>query len=75
MLDDVKISSLEITAVEPETGDILYLPCRIELNGAQLREWMQGHHTTVFDVNCSGCRRRMFSAWSDSARSDFFDSL
>jgi hypothetical protein len=50
MLDDVKISSLEITAVEPETGDILYLPCRIELNGAQLREWVQGHHTTIFDV-------------------------
>jgi hypothetical protein len=50
MLDDVKISSLEITVVEPETSDILYLPCRIELNGAQLREWMLGHHTTVFDV-------------------------
>ncbi len=49
-LDDVKISSLEITAVEPETGEILYLPCRIELDGAQLREWVQGHHTTIFDV-------------------------
>ena len=49
-LDDVKISSLEITAVEPETGEILYLPCRIELDGAQLREWVQGHHTTIFDI-------------------------
>jgi len=49
-LDDVKISSLEITAVEPETGDILYLPFRIELDNAQLRQWVNGHHTTIFDV-------------------------
>jgi hypothetical protein len=47
MLDDVKISSLEIAAVEPETGDILYLPCRIELDNAQLKQWAQGHHTTI----------------------------
>lgn len=48
--DEVDICSLEITAVEPQTGDILYLPFRLELEGGQLREWVQGHHTTVFDV-------------------------
>ncbi len=46
MLDDV----LDSAAFEPETGEILYLSCRIELDSAQLKEWLQGHHTTIFDV-------------------------
>ena len=49
-VDEVDICSLEITAVEPETEEILYLPFRLELSGAQLREWVQGHHTVIFDV-------------------------
>jgi hypothetical protein len=49
-LNEVDISSLEITAVEPETEDIAYLPFRLELNPAQLQSWLQGHRTTIFDV-------------------------
>jgi hypothetical protein len=49
-LGEVDICSLEITAVEPETGEILYLPFRLELTTDQLREWVQGDCTTIFDV-------------------------
>jgi hypothetical protein len=49
-LAEVNIGSLEITAVEPQTGEILYLPFRLELDGAELQSWLQGHHTTIFDV-------------------------
>lgn len=49
-LDEVEFCALEITAVEPQTGEILYLPFRLELDGAQVKEWLQGHHTTIFDV-------------------------
>ena len=49
-LGEVDIGALEITAVEPQTGEILYLPFRLELEANQLGEWLQGHHTTIFDV-------------------------
>ncbi len=49
-LDEVDICSLEVSAVEPQTGEILYLPCRIELDNATLQDWVRGHHTTVFDI-------------------------
>jgi pimeloyl-ACP methyl ester carboxylesterase len=41
---------LEVSAVEPETQDILYLPMRYEFSAEQLNNWIQGHHTTVIDV-------------------------
>lgn len=41
---------LEITAVEPETDDILYLPLRLELDADTLCAWVRGHRTTVLDV-------------------------
>ena len=50
LLPEVKSCALEITAVEPETGEILYLPFRLELDAGQLQRWVQGHHTTVMDV-------------------------
>jgi hypothetical protein len=47
---EVKRCALEITAVEPQTNEILYLPLRIELSADQLTQWIQGHRTTVIDV-------------------------
>ena len=47
---EVKSCALEITAVEPQTGEILYLPFRLELDVDQLQQWIQGHRTTVMDV-------------------------
>jgi len=41
---------LEVSAVEPETGEILYLPMRFEFSAGQLNNWLQGHRTTVIDV-------------------------
>jgi pimeloyl-ACP methyl ester carboxylesterase len=49
-LAEVDICSLEITAAEPQTGYIVYLPFRFELNRADMRRWLEGHHTTIFDV-------------------------
>jgi hypothetical protein len=47
---EVKACALEITAVEPQTGEILYLPFRLELDTDQLVQWIQGHRTTIMDV-------------------------
>ena len=47
---EVKACALEVTAVEPETEDILYLPFRVELSTEQLAAWIQGHRTTVLDI-------------------------
>lgn len=47
---EVKSCALEITAVEPQTGEILYLPFRLELSANQLTQWVQGHRTTIMDV-------------------------
>jgi hypothetical protein len=41
---------LEISAVDPETDEILYLPLRIELSTETLKQWIQGHRTTIIDV-------------------------
>lgn len=46
----VKGCFLEISAVEPGTGEILYLPFRLEFTSAQLERWIQPHRTTVIDV-------------------------
>jgi len=42
--------ALEITATEPETGEIVYLPLRFEFTRGQLEGWIRGHRTTVVDV-------------------------
>jgi hypothetical protein len=42
--------ALEISAVDPETQEILYLPFRLELKTEQLMEWIQGHRTTIIDI-------------------------
>ena len=47
---EVKMCALEVSAVEPETGEILYLPLRLELSTDQLVQWIQGHRTTVIDI-------------------------
>ena len=41
---------LEISAVEPETEEIVYLPLRMELGRDQLARLIEGHRTTVIDV-------------------------
>jgi len=50
LVPEVKMCALEITAVEPETDEILYLPLRLELSTDQLLQWIQGHRTTIIDV-------------------------
>lgn len=42
---------LEVTAVEPETDEIIYLPLRYQFSREELVRWIQGHHTTVIDVD------------------------
>jgi hypothetical protein len=41
---------LEVTATEPETGDIVYLPLRVRLTNDQLQQIIQPHRTTIIDV-------------------------
>ncbi|NOY69091.1 MAG: alpha/beta hydrolase [Deltaproteobacteria bacterium] len=41
---------LEITAIEPETDFIQYVPFRIKLSKTLLKQWIQPHRTTIFDV-------------------------
>jgi hypothetical protein len=40
----------EVSATEPETDEILYLPLRFELGTDELVEWMLPHTTTLIDV-------------------------
>jgi hypothetical protein len=49
-LPEVRMCSIEVSAVEPETDDIIYLPFRLELETQQLLQWVHGHQTTVIDV-------------------------
>lgn len=41
---------VEVSAVEPETGEILYVPMRFEFSATQLTQWVRGHRTTLVDV-------------------------
>ncbi len=41
---------LEISATEPDTDEILYLPLRFELSSDELETFIQPHRTTVIDV-------------------------
>ena len=42
--------TLEVSAVEPETGLINYLPMRFEFSAEDLNGWLVGHQTTVIDI-------------------------
>lgn len=46
----VKGCFLEVSAVEPGTDEILYLPFRFEFTAKQLERWIQPHRTTIIDV-------------------------
>lgn len=41
---------LEITATDPETDRILYLPLRLEMPNETLQTWLRPHETTIVDV-------------------------
>ncbi|MBI1817307.1 MAG: hypothetical protein HYR72_20230 [Deltaproteobacteria bacterium] len=40
----------EVTATEPETDEVLYLPMRFEFSKDDLIGWVRGHRTTIVDV-------------------------
>jgi hypothetical protein len=42
--------NLEITATEPETDDIVYLPLRLAIDNAELERLLEPHRTTILDV-------------------------
>ena len=41
---------LEVSAVEPQTSEIIYLPLRFEFTPEELQTWIQGNRTTIIDV-------------------------
>jgi hypothetical protein len=47
---DVHGCFLEVSAVEPQTREILYLPLRFEFASEELESWVQGDRTTLIDV-------------------------
>ena len=49
-LDEAGVTFLEITATEPETNSIRYVPLRLRLSKAELNKWIQPHRTTIFDI-------------------------
>jgi len=49
-LDQAGVTYLEITATEPETNNIRYVPLRLRLSKAELKQWIQPHRTTIFDI-------------------------
>ncbi|NJK90348.1 MAG: hypothetical protein HC904_00055 [Blastochloris sp.] len=49
-LSQVRECTLEISATEPETEDIAYLPVRYTLSGSALEGLLQVHRTTVVDI-------------------------
>lgn len=42
--------TLDVSAVEPQTEDIGYLPLRFHLDADQLTRWIERHRTTVIDI-------------------------
>jgi len=49
-IPEVKGCFLEVSAVEPQTQEILYLPLRFEFTAEELKNWVQGDRTTLIDV-------------------------
>jgi hypothetical protein len=46
----VRGCQLEISATEPNTPEIVYLPMRFDFSAEVLTRWIVGHRTTVIDV-------------------------
>ncbi len=49
-LPDVRGLYLEVSATEPQTDQIAYLPMRYELTSDELVAWIAPHRTTVIDI-------------------------
>jgi hypothetical protein len=49
-LRDVDGCFLEVSAVEPQTREILYLPLRFEFTAEELESWIHADRTTIIDV-------------------------
>lgn len=49
-LNNIGDTYLEITATEPETDRIKYLPLRFKITKSLLKQWLQPHRTTIFDI-------------------------
>jgi hypothetical protein len=41
---------LEVTAIEPDTEEIAYIPLRFEFSSATLQQWIRDHNTTILDI-------------------------
>jgi len=41
---------LEVSAIEPATQEVIYLPMRVEFTKQELIGWLQPHRTTIIDV-------------------------
>ncbi|HYG23341.1 MAG TPA: hypothetical protein VEH04_11205 [Verrucomicrobiae bacterium] len=50
MVPEVEMCALEVSAIETQTEEILYLPFRMKLKTEQLVQWIQGHRTTIIDI-------------------------
>lgn len=42
--------NLEVTAVEPDSANITYLPMRYRFTNAEMQEFIRPHLTTVVDI-------------------------
>lgn len=49
-LDSVADVDFEVTAYEPASDDISYLPLRMRLTQAELQQLIQAHRTTIVDI-------------------------
>jgi hypothetical protein len=49
-IPDVDGCYLEVTATEPETGEIMYLPFRFHFSREHLLNFIVPHQTTVIDI-------------------------
>ena len=41
---------LEVTATEPDTDEVIYLPMRFEFDAKTLAQYLRPHETTVIDI-------------------------
>lgn len=49
-LPDLAGLTLLVTAVEPQTEQVRYLPARFDLDRDSLKRWIQPHRTTIIDI-------------------------
>ncbi len=50
LLETLEGCCLDVTGTEPGTEEILYLPLRFTFSKTQLMNWVQGHRTTIIDI-------------------------